>query len=136
MKQITLSEAVVKALEPEQKVYMIIPVTPLTMIEELAAAAGFCCKDEKDGEPVTEVTEVTRPVTEVTAEEPPKQEEAPKPEKKRGKQIDHGRIVAEYKAGRSIGWIADDVGCSEQTVVNHLIREGIYKTGRAQENKA
>lgn len=39
------------------------------------------------------------------------------------KKIDHGRIVALSKAGRSIKWIADDIGCSEQTVRNHLAME-------------
>ena len=45
------------------------------------------------------------------------------------KKIDHGRIVALYTADppRSLKWIADDVGCSVQTVINHLTREGIYK---------
>lgn len=39
--------------------------------------------------------------------------------------VDHGRIVALYKAGRSMEWIADDVGCSAQTVANHLKKEGL-----------
>ena len=46
------------------------------------------------------------------------------------KKIDHGRIVALYTANppRSIEWIADDCRCSQQTVINHLKQEGIYKT--------
>lgn len=46
------------------------------------------------------------------------------------KKIDHGRIVALYTANppRSIEWIADDCKCSQQTVINHLKQEGIYKT--------
>ena len=48
---------------------------------------------------------------------------------KKTMKIDHGRIVALYTANppRSIKWIADDVGCSVQTVINHLTKEGIYK---------
>lgn len=46
------------------------------------------------------------------------------------KKVDHGRIVALYTANppRSIEWIADDCRCSQQTVINHLKQEGIYKT--------
>ena len=47
--------------------------------------------------------------------------------KKKAKVIDHGKIVACYKGGRSPQWIADDMGISWQTVVNHLEKEGIYK---------
>ena len=45
------------------------------------------------------------------------------------KKIDHGRIVALYTADppRSLKWIAEDIGCSVQTVINHLTKEGIYK---------
>lgn len=43
--------------------------------------------------------------------------------------IDHGRIVALYTANppRSIEWIAEDLGCSTKTVINHLVKEGLYK---------
>ena len=42
--------------------------------------------------------------------------------------IDHGKIVALYTATppRSISWIAEDLGCSKQTVINHLKKEGLY----------
>lgn len=45
----------------------------------------------------------------------------------KNKPVDHGKIVACYRAGRSIKWIADEIGCSEQTVYNHLEKEGLYK---------
>ena len=68
---------------------------------------------------------VTEPVPEpIKAQPEPKPKEEPK---KRGKVIDHGKIVACYKGGRSPQWIADDMGISWQTVVNHLEKEGIYK---------
>lgn len=46
------------------------------------------------------------------------------------KWIDHGRIVSLYTANppRSVAWIADDMGIAQQTVINHLKKEGIYKT--------
>lgn len=58
------------------------------------------------------------------------------PEKKKHdtvKRIDHGRIVALYTANppRSVPWIADDMGISKQTVINHLKHEGIYNAKEA-----
>lgn len=62
---------------------------------------------------------------EEVSEEEPEPEEEPKEKKK----VDHDRIVALYRANppRSVAWIADDVGCSAQTVINHLKKEGLYK---------
>lgn len=63
------------------------------------------------------------------------------PEKKKAaalaRQVDHGRIVALYTANppRSIKWIADDCKCSEQTVINHLKKEGLYKTLQGQKEE-
>ena len=54
-----------------------------------------------------------------------KAEKKPEPKKEKKEPVDHGRIVALYKAGRSMEWIADDVGCSAQTVANHLKKEGL-----------
>ena len=62
------------------------------------------------------------------------QEEEPEQKVKKNsvpkKKVDHGRIVALYTANppRSIEWIAEDCRCSQQTVINHLKQEGIYKT--------
>lgn len=57
-------------------------------------------------------------------------EEVSEPKKKGGvmKPADHGRIVALYTANppRSVKWIADDMKISQQTVINHLKKEGIY----------
>ena len=80
-----------------------------------------------DPEQQTEETEQKEDKTEQQAEEPEqkaKKTSAPK------KKVDHGRIVALYTANppRSIEWIADDCKCSQQTVINHLKQEGIYKT--------
>lgn len=56
----------------------------------------------------------------------PKPEPKPEQPKKKTKIIDHGKIVACYKGGRSVSWIADDMKISPQTVINHLSKEGIY----------
>lgn len=49
-------------------------------------------------------------------------------------EVDHGRIVALYmaKPPRSIKWIAEDCKCSQQTVINHLIKEGLYKVKKKE----
>lgn len=55
---------------------------------------------------------------------------------KKGK-VDHGRIIALYTANppRSIEWIADDCKCSQQTVINHLKKAGLYKTLQEQKEE-
>lgn len=63
-------------------------------------------------------------------EEEPEEEEPVKEEPtETRKRIDHDKIVALYKANppRTVTWIADDIGCSIQTIINHLKKEGIYK---------
>ena len=72
-------------------------------------------------------TEQKEDKTEQQAEEP---EQKAKKTSDPKKKVDHGRIVALYTANppRSIEWIADDCRCSQQTVINHLKQEGIYKT--------
>ena len=73
---------------------------------------------------------VTEPVPEPIKAQPEPKPEQPKPKeepKKKAKVIDHGKIVACDKGGRSVSWIADDMKISPQTVINHLEKEGIYK---------
>lgn len=45
--------------------------------------------------------------------------------------VDMGKILALREAGRSFGWIADDMGLSKQTVCN-----AFYRWKRAQEGEA
>lgn len=41
------------------------------------------------------------------------------------KRIDHAKIIALWNTGTwSVAKIADEMGCSEQTVRNHLEKEG------------
>ena len=52
------------------------------------------------------------------------------------KAADHGRIVALYTANppRSIKWIADDMGITQQTVINHLKKDGLYDPGKKEKS--
>lgn len=63
-----------------------------------------------------------------------KEQQAPAKKTDAKNEVDHGRIVALYKANppRSIAWIAQDCRCSQQTVINHLIKEGIYKRKKSK----
>lgn len=100
MKIIKRNEVIERVIGGKE-VYMLVPVGVTTTIEELAEAKGFC------------VAEVE---TEKKAEKKPAEP-----------RVDHGKICACYGAGWPISKIADEVGCSEQTVRNHLIKEGIYQ---------
>ena len=61
----------------------------------------------------------------------PVKEQKPKPEnkqepKKTGRpKLDTGKMVACRKAGWSIAKIADEMGCTQQTVANHLHEAGV-----------
>ena len=73
---------------------------------------------------------VEETMPEVTAEEKEKPS-APKPldsekikrKKARAKQIDHGKIIALHNGKWPVAKIADEMGCSEQTVRNHIAME-------------
>ena len=97
MKSIKMEEAVKRAIAGEEA-YMLLPVTKITMIEELAIAVGFCCKDDTPAD---------------------KKKQPEQPSKQR---VDHGKIIACHKAGWPVGKIADEVGCSEPTVRAHITK--------------
>lgn len=114
MKAITLNEAVMGAGNPLNEVYMMVRLYDDTTVEELSSAEGFYVKDDE-----------------------PETEQSKKTEKRGGvmKPADHGAIVALYTANppRSVKWIADDLGITPQTVINHLKKEGLYDPGRKEE---
>lgn len=58
-------------------------------------------------------------VTEKSEADPEEKEEDPD---KKAVKVDTGKIKALHKAGWSVAKIADEIGCSEQTVYNHLKR--------------
>ena len=82
---------------------------------ELNEALRYAClaildKGEEEPEPVPE-------------EKKPEPKPAPKakePAKKTKKALDVGKMVACYKAGWSMAKIADELGCTPQTVANNL----------------
>lgn len=62
-------------------------------------------------------------VPEAPAEKPkPKSEQAAKVAAKR-KALDHGKILSLFEAGKSVTWIAKEMGCSEQVIRNHIKQE-------------
>ena len=99
--EISMSDAMKKATQEGGGIFMIVPVTLDTTVRQFQEAEGFVI---------------------------PEMEAKPK-ENPAKKVIDHGKIVALYTANppRTVSWIADEIGCSVQTVINHLKKEGIYK---------
>ena len=93
--------------------------------EELSRKAAAFADPEEEA-----ALEVVSEEQEEQQAEAVQQEETAAKGKRRETKVDHGRIVALYtaKPPRSIEWIADDCKCSQQTVINHLKQEGIYKT--------
>ena len=89
---------------------------------ELNEALRYAClaildKGEEEPEPEPEpVPEENKP------ESKPKQKE---PAKKTKKKLDVGKMAACYKAGWSLAKIADELGCSPQTVANNLKKAGV-----------
>lgn len=66
-------------------------------------------------------------VEEEQKEQPKKElakKEAKPAVKTEGKRVDHGKIIALHNANWSTKKIAEEIGCSEQTVKNHIEREG------------
>lgn len=124
-KEVKMLEAV-NLVMTGQEVYMLQRITSDTTIDTLGSAKGFVLK---------------------TAEAPvkktqPEKKETPRKEESQtdgaNKAIDHGKIVALYTATppRSVSWIADEMGCSAQTVINHLKKEGVYKAKGERSDEA
>ena len=108
LKQIALADAIKKAVNGHQ-VFMAIEIGPATTIDELASADGFLIIEE---DPQPERGPKPEPKTK------PAQ---PKQAKKPG--IDHGKLIALYRAKWSIEKIADEMGCTTTTVRNHIRQE-------------
>ena len=103
LKEIDLAGALARIKDGSDKVCMIVPVSKDTTIEELMQAKGFA-------------------LAEIRQDPEPKPEPKPKQDKPK-KTIDHGKIIALHKAGWSASKIAPEVGCSLQTVINHINAE-------------
>lgn len=115
--QISLEEAFEEVANGGQ-VYVLTRMTGVTTVADLQRAAGLCmvAPDDAGAEP--------------EPEDEPEEPTEETPRGRNGQKPDHGKICALYKAGWSCTKIADEIGCSTQTVVNHLNKEGIYKGGK------
>lgn len=61
----------------------------------------------------------------VPVQEQKKPEPKPEPKKTGRPKLDTGKMVACRKAGWSIAKIADEMGCTQKTVANHLHEAGV-----------
>ena len=108
LKQIALVDAVKRVINGH-RVYIMFEIDPQTTIEDLGFADGFLIEEE-DPQP--------EPKPEPEAKTKPAQ---PKQAKKPG--IDHGKLIALWRAKWSIEKIADEMGCTTTTVRNHIRQE-------------
>lgn len=122
LKQITLHDAIQCA--GEDNVYIMIRLTDDTPVEQLRQADGYFVEESEETAPapVPAQVEEIKPAGEFTHED--QWEETDKPTQKKGK-YDVGKICALRRASWSVAKIADEIGCSEQTVRNILKREGM-----------
>lgn len=95
----------------EGRSYMLVEVTPSTTIEQITAAHAFITevKDE-----VKEEGTIEKAVDKAVPETPEKPKPAPR--------IDVGKLGALYRAGWEPKKIADELGCSTQTVRNYIAK--------------
>ena len=84
---------------------MMMEIDPHTTIEDLGFSDGFLIEEE-DPKP-----------------EPKPEPKPTQPKTKAQPSVDHGKIMALHKAGWTVAKIADELGCSGQTVRNHLNQE-------------
>ena len=122
LKQITLHDAIQCA--GDGNVYIMIRLTDDTPVEQLRQADGYFVEEE--AEPVNDVPKSPAGFAylKATVEEPEEEPEEDKPTQKKGK-YDVGKICALRRASWTVAKIADEIGCSEQTVRNILKREGM-----------
>ena len=122
LKQITLHDAIQCA--GDGNVYIMIRLTDDTPVEQLRQADGYFVEESEETAPapVPAQVEEIKPAGDFTHEDQWEEEE--KPTQKKGK-YDVGKICALRRASWSVAKIADEIGCSEQTVRNILKREGM-----------
>ena len=122
LKQITLHDAIQCA--GDGNVYIMIRLTDDTPVEQLRQADGYFVEESEEltPAPVPAKVEEIKPAGDFTHED--QWEETDKPVQKKGK-YDTGKICALRRASWTVAKIADEIGCSEQTVRNILKREGM-----------
>ena len=123
---VSLREAIDAVIE-EETVYMLVRMEQDTSVIDLYGADGYVVmREESEPEPVPE----PKPAKQTKQPKQKKQIWEPKQDPAR---IDHGKIVALYKAQWSIKKISDEIGCSQQTVINHLKKAGVYNVQEADQ---
>ena len=93
------------------------------MLEELYAAEGFCAVAPAHvEEPEMQTVTVVEPVDE-SIDEPIDEPTKKTKNKAVTKGLDHDKIIACHKDGRSVAWIADEMGCTLEAVRYHIKKE-------------
>ena len=93
----------------ENTIYMLTKVTGTLTLDEIRNAEGFA-------------VEIPEEDLEAAALAEPEPAEAPEEPARRKSSIDHDRIMELAAAGYPPKEIAEQIGCSEQTVRNHIAR--------------
>ena len=102
-------------------VYMLVEVNKDTTVGEIQKAFAFARYEnvseipERIREAVNESEEIAKAQVEIAVK---------RDRIETAKRIDHGKIIALHNANWSTKKIAEEIGCSEQTVKNHIEREG------------
>lgn len=107
LKPCSVADAIQYAMNGQQT-FILVEITEDTTVGELNNAHGFMTNapaDETEAKP--------KPKT-----APAKPKAAPK-----APALDHGKIMALHKAGWGNAKIADEMGCSVQTIINHIQRD-------------
>lgn len=116
LKQVDLSGALEAVKNPNAQVLMLVPISADTRIAfaSLAECFGFAVAEEEQN-----------------AAAEPEEKEPEKPKEKKQK-VDHGKIIALYRAGWNISSIALECTCSTQTVRNHIEAEEKNDSGAGE----
>ena len=124
MKQVKLEELIKSSYIEAGLAYAMIQIDVDTDVSTLQMAESFWIREAEEGRLIKG--------TKKFADDKTPDVDSKKPKRK----VDVGRIVALYTANppRSVRWIADDLGCSEPTVLKVLKEEGVYR-GRPTNKK-
>lgn len=144
-KPVTMEEAVAIVMNGETRVYMLTQVTDETTVRELGFAERFVIEvdpelqfpaepeqwteadDEEDEQPDEDAEEIAEDPEEEdeTEDEPAENEDEAAPAEDTKPSAVHQKIVNMYLAGRTIKYIAQELGKSAGTVHYHLRKEGL-----------
>ena len=74
----------------------------------------------------------TKRSTEKTKGAPKRKQTKTVSTKEKKEAFDTGKMIACLKAGRSVAWVADEMGVTTQTIRNHMKKEGIVLKSEAK----